>query len=339
MKLPAHALLQLADQERVPRPQSGGATRWTMVQAGDGATNQAKLIRNALSVALYRGQNQHFDPCWPSICRGFQRNTSRIVDLAPIDQARLLKGLALNRWFADEVAKHPMMRWAKSESIFVDAIALAQHYGIPTAYIDVSESFEIAAFFATCCFVQATGSWEPMTTGEGAMYHLHFNAIDARISPICYQPFPRPLQQWAWTVELRLGENFLQIPRLHEFHFEHDAKVGEEMLRRFDGGSKLLPHDPTVCLASAICAAPEIPSIYIEEVEAWLAGDPNGLPVQEAKNVRKTLINELKISLSNTSAVSYTKEGLNIAEHECLKSSHDFYNDVSFRATLPPDNN
>jgi len=257
------------------------------------------------------------------------------VDLDPIDRARLLRGLALNRWFANELAKHPMMRWAKSEGILVDAIALAQHYGIPTAYIDVSESFEIAAFFATCRFVQATASWEPMTKGEGAMYCLHFNAIDERISPICYQPFPRPLQQWAWTIELRLGESFLQAPTLQEFRFDHDARVGEEMLRRFDGGSKLLPHDPTARLASAICAASEIPSIYVEEVESWLAGDPNGLPAQDAKDLRATLQDELKVSLSNTSAISYTQDELNIAERDWLKSSRELYIDVNFRAVRP----
>jgi hypothetical protein len=336
MKLPAHVLLQLADQERVPiGPESGGTPRWTMVQAGDGSTNQAKLMRNALSVPLYRGQNKHFDPCWASLCRDFQRNTYRVVDLDPIDRARLLKGLALNLWFADELSKHPMMKWAKSKSIVVDAIALAQHYGIPTAYVDLSESFQIAAFFATCRFVKETASWEPMTSGEGAMYHVHFNAIDERISPICYQPFPRPSRQWAWTVELRLGENFLQLPKLYGFRFDHDAKVGEEMLRRFDGGSKLLPPDPTARLASAMCSALEIPSIYIEEVEAWLAGDPYGLPAQEAKNIRETLKNKLGIDLSNTSAVSYTQDEMNIAERECIKFTHGFFDDVGFRATLP----
>ncbi|ADL55838.1 FRG domain-containing protein [Gallionella capsiferriformans] len=336
MKLPAHVLLQLADQERAPIGlQAGGTARWTMVQAGSGATNQAKIMRNALSVALYRGQNQHFDQCWPSLCRDFQRNTYRVVDLAPLDQALLLKRLALNRWFADELTKHPMMKWAKSQNIFVDAIALAQHYGIPTAYIDVSESFQIAAFFATCRFVQETASWEPMTTGEGVIYHVHFNAIDERISPICYQPFPRPLRQWAWTVELRLGENFLHTPKLQGFRFDHDAKVGEEMLRRFDGGSKLLPPDPSARLASAMCFATEIPSIYIDEVEAWMASDPNGLPAHEVKNIRTTLKNKLGIGLSNTSAVSYTLDELNIAERECTKFTHGFFDDVGFRATLP----
>ncbi len=334
MNLPAHALLQLSDKQRAPiGVASGGLPRWKMVQTGDGSTNQCKLMRSALSTTLYRGQYQHFNPCWPSICRDFKLNTSRVADLHPTDQAHLLKRLALNRWFSDELAKHPMMKWAKSENIFVDPIALAQHYGVPTSYIDVSESFEIAVFFATCHFVKATSSWEPVAIGEGAIYSLQFNAIDEKIAPICYQPFLRPVQQWAWTVELRLGQNFLHTPNLKRLKFDHDIKVGEEMLRRFDGGTKLLPPDPTARIASEICAAKEIPLIYIEEIESWLAEDSYGLPFREAMKIRRTMQNKLNISLSNNSTVSYTENELNVAEREWLKSSHNFYNDVGFRVT------
>lgn len=335
MKFTAEALLQLANREQPP-VENEYATRWTMVKV-DGSNDKCKLIRNVLSTVLYRGQNHHFDPCWPSMCRGFQRHASRVMGLNPIDQARLLKCLSLNRWFADELAKHPMIKWAKSEGIFIDEISLAQHYGVPTAYIDVSESLQIATFFATCRFVQRTATWEPMTEGEGVMYSLQFNAIDERISPICYQPFPRPLQQWAWTVELRLGENFLQVPKLQGFRFEHDAKVGEEMLKRFDGGAKLLPPDPTARLAAAICSAPEVPTIYIEEVESWLASDPNGLRAQDAKYIRKIMQDELKITLTNSSAVYYTQHELNIAENEWRKSDRKFPA-ASFRVTLPSSN-
>ena len=331
MRLPAYALLQMADQDRARiEAQSKGNTRWTMVHAGDAPSTQIKLMRNSRPTVLYRGQNRHFDPCWPSICRGFQQNTHLVADLDPIDRARLLRGLALNNWFYDELAKHPMMKWAQSEGIFLDATAIAQHYGIPTGYMDASESFEVSVFFATCRYVPKTASWEPMTKGEGVMFRLHVDAVDERAPPICYQPFPRPSQQWAWTVELRLGEDFLQEPMLQAFRFEHDASVGEEILRRFGGGPRLLPPDPTARLAQSMCVASEIPLVYVEQAEAQLAEDASGVPAHEAKTIRTTLQEALKVSLSNTSAVSYTREELAAAEGEWAKYSHEFYRGVGF---------
>jgi len=299
----------------------------------DDATGKGKLISTVISLPLYRGQNKHFDPSWPSICRDFHHNASRVADLNPIDRARLFKALVLNRWFVAELAKHPMMRWADSQNILTDPIAVAQHYGIPTAHVDLSESFAIAAFFATCRFVKRTASWEPMTSGEGVIYCVRFTAMDRRISPICYQPFPRPSLQWAWTAELRLGESFLSAPTLRELHFSHNRQLGEAMLKRFDGGLALLPADPSARLASEMVAASEVPTIHVDEVESWLANDPNGLSTEEARTTRSNLQKELGLVESDTSQVSYTQEELCVAERDWQRTCDGFFTDVSFRCT------
>lgn len=324
----AQEVLRIIEMEQATMGrQPGGATRWSMVT--DDKTGKGKLVRNVISLPLYRGQNKHFDLSFPSICRNFHRNASRVADLHPIDYARLFKALVLNRWFRVEVAKHPMMMWTRSQNITVDPIAIAQHYGIPTAHVDLSESFAVAAFFATCKFVEKTGSWEPMTRGEGVIYCVQFTAMDARISPICYQPFPRPSLQWAWTAELRLGENFLHAPMLRALHFKHFRRIGEEMLKRFDGGLKLLPPDPSARLASEMCASSEVPRIHVEEVESWLANDPNGLSIEQAGAVRRSL------AVSSTVQIAYTKEELSKADSDWRRNCDSFYSDVSFRCTYP----
>lgn len=328
MKLPASAILKLVDQECVP--QTGN--RWLMVAEGDGSSNKVKLARNVISVPLYRGQHSPFPQCGASLCRGFHRNTYRVADLDPTDQAHLLHRLSLNRWFAHELENHPMMKWAKSQKIVVDAIAIAQHYGIPTAHVDLTESFAIATFFATCRFAD-NQTWEPVTDGTGVIYQVQFNVCDARISPICYQPLPRPSQQWGWTSELRLGEDFLQTPKLQILEFEHNKTLGEEMLKRFDGGKKLFAADPSARLAAEMRGATEIPSVYIDEVEAWLANDQYGLPLEKIKQARKILKSDLKINISNVSAISYTPHDLRKMESEWSASKDDFWEEVSFRFT------
>lgn len=334
MMLSAQTILRHVENERAPvDQQSGGSPRWSMVT--DDTTGKGKLIRTAISLPLYRGQYKHFDPSWPSICRDFQRNTSRVADLNLGDRARFFKALVLNRWFAAELAKHPMMIWAQSQNILVDSIAIAQHYGIPTAYVDLSESFAIAAFFATCKFIKETASWEPMTSGEGVIYCVQFTVMDARISPICYQPFPRPTQQWAWAAELRLGESFLHTPTLNALSFEHDRRVGEEMLKRFDGGLRLLPPDPSARLAAAMGVASELPSIHVEEVESWLANDPMGLSAEEARMTRLSLQKELGVTESGASQVTYTQEELRTSELDWQRSCDNFFADTGFRCARP----
>jgi hypothetical protein len=242
----------------------------------------------------------------------------------------LLRGLALNNWFRDELAKHPMMRWVNSQHITIDVAAIAQHYGIPTGYMDASESFEVSAFFATCRFDPASASWEPMADGEGVMYRLHLEAVEERASAICYQPFPRPSQQWAWTVELRLGEDFLQAPKLQGFRFEHDPSVGERFLQRFCGGPGLLPPDPTARLALAMSSAQEIPLVNVEEAEAQLSEDQSGIAATEAKAIRSLLREQLHVSLPEKSAVGFTPDELAEAERSWSQSSNEFYRGVGF---------
>ena len=74
-------------------------------------------------------------------------------------------------WFCNELDNHPFLSWTESENIFVDKVALAQHYGIHTECLDMSESLEVSAFFACCQFDEKSGSYIPCTSGRGILYH------------------------------------------------------------------------------------------------------------------------------------------------------------------------
>lgn len=333
MKIPAQALLDLIEQDRELRSKlDDGKTRWTMVSAGNGDTGKYKLMRNRRPEVLYRGQNRVFDPCWPSICRGFSDISPTPKDLALVDRARLLRGLALNSWFAKEFNLHPMMQWALSVNLEVNRGAIAQHYGIPTGYMDASESFGVSAFFATCKY-SAEHGWTPADSGEGVMYRLHVDALGDRVRPIAYQPLPRPTRQWAWTIELLLGEDFVQAPMLQQLRFDHDATVGEAILNMHDGGEALLPSDPTARLASTMCAATEIPIEHIEVAEDQLSDDPNGLSAREARALRGALARDLSVQISQSSNVRFTADELSEANSKWEKERAAFTKspDVGFR--------
>ena len=105
------------------------------------------------------------------------------------------------------------------------------------------------------------------------------------------------------------------------------------MLKRFDGRKKLFAADPTARLATRMCSAPEIPLIYIEEVEEWLANDSYGLPLEKIKQARTILKSNLKINYSNMSAISYAQHDLEKMKSEWNASKDDFWKEVCFRCT------
>jgi hypothetical protein len=332
MKLPAFALLQMSDQDndRIEREMES-TVRWTMVHEGDGSTGKVKLVRADHPAILYRGQTRVYDPCLPTIARGFPVGAGSVSDLSDGDQARLVFGLALNRWFQTELERHPMVNWAKEQRVAFDVAAIAQHYGIPTGYMDVSESFQVSAFFATCWFDSKTGEWKPMTRGEGVMYRLDARAVRDRSCPICYQPFPRPTKQWGWTVELMLGEDFLFAPSLQNFAFDHDTKVGEEILRRVDGGNKLIAPDPTAEVANRMCAGKEVPIHFLDEVEADLVGGEAALSASKFKAIRRNLQSLLNVDVVQASNVGFDAKQLTRAQADWNSWEPDFWQGVGFQ--------
>jgi hypothetical protein len=59
-------------------------------------------------------------------------------------------GLIRADWFCSELKYHPVFEYAAQQHLHFDAMALAQRYGLPTGYVDITKSLEIALLFATC---------------------------------------------------------------------------------------------------------------------------------------------------------------------------------------------
>jgi hypothetical protein len=108
----------------------------------------------------------------------------------------------------------------------MDEVAVAQHYGLPTGYIDLTQSFEVASFFACCEYDRETKSWNPAGEAEGVVYVLDQRELPrcGIIKPINLQVFPRPSEQWAWTCELTLGDDFDKLPFVKKFLFKHNFR-------------------------------------------------------------------------------------------------------------------
>ena len=227
--------------------------RWEMVDRDDG--DGWAVAPSSAPPFLYRGQNERHSPCLPAICRRFEPLAQTVTELCHRDQLLLIKHLAQGRWFERTLDVHPAIRWASAQNLRLDRVALAQHYGVPTGYVDVTESFDVAAFFATCYFDRPLNKWLPCDSGNGVLYRLHWSRIPPepkRVRWIGLQPLPRPAEQWGWTCELFLGEDFEQAPFLQAVPFTHARKAGEHFLQKFAGGEALFPSDPMSRVADRI---------------------------------------------------------------------------------------
>jgi len=288
---------------------------------------------------LFRGQASRYSPCYPSIVRGFKRHELGLNSLEPIDQAKLLVNVIRSWWFADTLKLHPAMRWAASERIAVDSIAVAQHYGIPTGYIDLTESVAVAAFFATCAW--RNNEWIPVTSGEGVLYRLawaQFPEVADRVSPIGLQPFPRPREQWGWAIAINLSEDFESIPSLQAVRFTHSGRVSQEIFEMFDGGSKLFPPDVMNKAAVMINSATNLPESIARKVAEDFDDDPQGLNGHSPNSLLESAVDLLGVTFTGSPPTVFTAEMAENAEVTWEQTRDSFYNGVGFRMIREPKN-
>lgn len=307
--------------------------RWEWVDKDDGS---GRVIVPTLPIHpfLYRGQNRHFQPCWPSICRGFQSVSPSAKDLDHFDQLLLIKRLAQERWFESVLDEHPAVRWASQEQIDVNRPAVAQHYGIPTPFIDLTESFDVAGFFATCYFNRDANAWRPCATGEGVFYRLSWRDIPPtpkRIGWIGLHPLPRPAEQWAWTCELFLGEDFEAAPSLQGFRFTHNERVGDHFLTMFEGGEALFPSDPLARVAHRINDGARMPEWALTETIADIVGDPQGLQGQDERALLTEIQDRCDVAAEANCPSPMTPADAAELDSIWNKRKDDFLKGVTFR--------
>src|SRR5438105_2948874 len=159
----------------------------------DDDPTQLAIVPENPSNVLFRGQVTRYDRCIPAASRGLDPKARNLTELNNRDQARMITNLARTWWFVDVLRQTPPLRWMNEQRLFIDEVAVAQHYGLPTGYLDLTQSFEVATFFASCRYDTQTKQWEPVGEGEGVIYAVdwHQSPFRGPVRPIHLQVFPR----------------------------------------------------------------------------------------------------------------------------------------------------
>jgi hypothetical protein len=194
----------------------------------------------------------------------------------------------------------------KGRGVYLDEMAVAQHYGLPTGYIDLTQSFEVASFFACCRYDTASKSWTPVGEGEGVVYTIDWRTIPSShfIRPINLQFFPRPSEQWGWTCELRLGEDFDKRPFVRKFVFKHNWAASQRILAKFSQGRDLFPADPLSELADKVLISRLLPESIARRIAQDVISDPEGMPGSTVETIISLAQSHAGVKVAGDAAIA-----------------------------------
>lgn len=253
--------------------------------------------------------------------------------------ALLVVRLVQRLWFCTELRSHPGARWFEEQGLKGFEFALAQHYGVPTGYMDLSESFDVSCFFATCR-VDSSGTWGPVTQGSGVIYLLPTERIPIRpeaLQPIGLQVLPRPREQFGWLVVCGINDDFEDIPGLQMFEFAHDEAISRHFLAMFDSGRSLFPPDAMADVAKAIMASKCLPKSLVNRVAEDLILQVDGAAFGASEIVAE-ICGPLAFDLQDQ-ITAFNSALLSRAGREWAARAPDFMRNVGFRLvrTRKPD--
>ena len=197
---------------------------------------------------LYRGQTRVYKNCIPSFCR---RTYS--------DLEKIERDIQFND-FKNILNDNPEIKDLLKGELKVNYLGLAQHYGIETNIIDLTNSFGVAAFFATSDYNPLTDSYIPVTEvmRQGVIYFLptgmfSFTPEDKtdKICPIGLEALARPGEQRAFGAYVNEGRDLRDFGCMR-FYFWQSPAASFECFKRMNFGKTLFPYDPMVEKVKAI---------------------------------------------------------------------------------------
>jgi hypothetical protein len=320
----AHLLLEIRENYQLPISQQ--ERRWEYVHYLPDAVG---IVRSQNPGILFRGQNQRYRPSLSSLARGITPNEKLMSALPFRDQARLIERIVRRVWFLREWQRHPASKWFKTQRIHGFEMPLAQHYEIPTGYIDLTESFDVACFFATCFKDKNDGIWCPCTEGTGVIYKLPIDGLPVRpdaLQPIGLQPFPRPREQWGWVIVtgvVGLGNDFEEVRRLEPVEFQHEKEVSKYFLNKFNKGVDLFPPDDLAQIATEILRSDILPTSVLDRTLQDLRSDPRGVSIGD-KELHEILTFEFGVCVGEVPEL-LTSEKIDELEDQWLSETNPLF--------------
>lgn len=208
------------------------------------------------SALLYRGQNEYFKVCKPTLSRKMTAQDKLKSILQKIEFLSAIKTHPLTKIFQ---TKYFLERYpdVPNYKLKIDYEAIAQHYEFKTNHLDFSRDKEVAMFFMTCSYNPKNKKFTPISDDSmGVMYSYDFKLGILQnihsINPIGFQPFSRPDKQKAFSIVFNKNLNFNDFDFVKKEEIRLTKELCEKYYDMFDGGAKLFPNDEISELAYEI---------------------------------------------------------------------------------------
>lgn len=122
---------------------------------------------------------------------------------------------------------------------------LAAAYGLPSPFINLTASKDVAMFYATNEYDADTGVYKPAKEGTLGIVYLYRITTPlgqtSELSTLGVQIFPRTFNTKQFSYVLGPGEEFNDKSNVFGLTFIQNNEASKYYLDMFDGGKKLLP--------------------------------------------------------------------------------------------------
>lgn len=223
------------------------------------------LPTSRTAFTFYRGQSEYHTKCLPSLYRyegeKLEEETLRSY-LQTAEMILLMKSPPVIRWIESGGIMHDKLGLVRLPVMYD---GLAQHYGIKTCYLDLTNDIWCAAFFAATTY---DGAYHPVVVTKdmsfkkqyGVLYMLDYRVNSENpdfskdnILPIGLQYFNRPGKQNALVIAMQDLRDLHKLPRLKRIFFRHDTEASKLIYTLSQFGKQFITEDPFAKLVKEIC--------------------------------------------------------------------------------------
>lgn len=203
------------------------------------------LLPTALDQSyVFRGQTKFYNECLPTLYR--QQDITEEEEL--IERLRCCE-------FEVYLKQLPQVADFEQRNFNIDFVGLAQHYGLKTDVIDLTNSLDVALFFAMCNMSDDGKTFHPQEEDKDYIGYIYAvgttefangandikSLFDGRLSAIGMQPFYRPGNQRGFGLHLKKGESLTGL--LYSFNY---TKADSALVYRFFSNGDVLWHEDNI---------------------------------------------------------------------------------------------